>query len=316
MTEGLGLGSRAVIGMFYQRLEVATGESWVDRVSMLFDSDQPSEDYKWLGQTPALREWVGGREAKGLTSNGITIRNRKFEATLRIPVDWVRRDKTGQIMVRVNELADRTVSHYASLISTLINSGTTAVCYDGQFFFDTDHAEGKSGTQSNDLSVDISETPANVRGTPTAPSPEECRNMVMAGVQSILGFKDNQGEPMNEAARAFQVMVPSSYFQPAAAALGNPVLGGGDTNVLTNLDGYTFGLAVNPRLTANDAINVFRTDGSAAPFIRQEEEGVMVSAIAEGSEHEFKHDEHLYGVKAQRNAGYGYWQHACRVQAT
>ena len=30
--------------------------------------------------------------------------------------------------------------------------------------------------------------------------------------------------------------------------------------------------------------------------------------IAEGSEEEFKNDRHLYGIKAIRNVGYGYWQ--------
>ncbi|MBI5872985.1 MAG: Mu-like prophage major head subunit gpT family protein, partial [Candidatus Omnitrophica bacterium] len=33
-------------------------------------------------------------------------------------------------------------------------------------------------------------------------------------------------------------------------------------------------------------------------------------AIAEGSEEEFKNNRHLYGVKASRNVGYGYWQQA------
>lgn len=36
-----------------------------------------------------------------------------------------------------------------------------------------------------------------------------------------------------------------------------------------------------------------------------------MSAIAEGSELEFKERKHHYGVKAIRNVGYGYWQRAC-----
>ena len=60
-----------------------------------------------------------------------------------------------------------------------------------------------------------------------------------------------------------------------------------------------------------DKFAVFRTDSSIKPFIRQEEEGVKLKAIAEGSELEFKHDKHWYGVDTWRNAGYGFWQHAC-----
>lgn len=315
MTAGKGLTSRAIIGRFFQRLETTMEASWVGQVSMLFQSDQESETYKWLGMSPTMREWVSGRHAKGFRENGITIVNRKFEATMEVPVDWMRRDKTGQIMVRVDEMVDQTVKHWQSLLSTNILNAESAVCYDGQYFFDTDHSEGNSGSQSNDITVDISAVPAAVHGTTTAPSPEEIRAMILKAVETILGLKDDQGEPMNEMARSFLVMVPTGWFSTAAAAIRNPVVGGGDTNVMTNLDGYNFSLAVNPRLTWTDKLSVFRTDGSVSPFIRQEEEGVTVQAVAEGSELEFQHDLHHYGVKAIRNTGYGYWQHACLVQA-
>ncbi|WP_367651981.1 Mu-like prophage major head subunit gpT family protein [Pseudorhodobacter sp.] len=141
------------------------------------------------------------------------------------------------------------------------------------------------------------------------------REMILSGVQQILGFKDDQGEPMNESAREFLIKVPTAWFKNAAAAIKNSYVGGGDTNLMTNLDGFTFKLAVNPRLTWTDKLAVFRTDGQTKPFIMQEEEGVTVSAIAEGSELEFKEDRHEYGVKAIRNVGYGYWQHSCLVQA-
>lgn len=315
MSANKGLSSRAIIGRFYQRLEMATAASWISDISMYFESDQESETYKWLGMAPAMREWIGGRHAKGFRENGVTIENKKFEATLEVPVDWLRRDKTGQIMVRVDEMVDRTVTHWQSLLSANIAAAEATVCYDGQYFFDVDHSEGSSGSQSNDITVDISAVPAAVHGTTTAPSVEEMRAMIMAGVEKMLGFKDDQGEPMNEMARTFLIQVPTAWFSTAASAINNPVVGGGDTNVMTNLDGYTFRLAVNPRLTWTDKLAVFRADGTVKPFIRQEEEGVTVSAVAEGSELEFKEDKHEYGVKALRNTGYGYWQQACLVQA-
>lgn len=313
MSANKGLSSRAIIGRFYNRLEVLQAASWVSQIGMYFQSDQESETYKWLGMAPAMREWIGGRHAKGFRENGITIANKKFEATLEVPVDWMRRDKTGQIMVRVNEMAGRTVTHWQSLLSGLIVQAESAVCYDGQFFFDTDHSEGSSGSQSNDITVDIStiDTP----DTPTNPTPKQMQQMIMSGVEKILGFKDDQAEPMNEMAREFVVMVPTPYFKGAAAALSNPLVGGGDTNILTNLDGYSFSLAVNPRLTWTDKLAVFRADGNTKAFILQEEEGVTMKAVAEGSELEFNEDMHHYGVKALRNAGYGFWQHACLVQA-
>jgi phage major head subunit gpT-like protein len=116
MPDQSGLSSRAIIGRFYHTLEATMGKDWVSKVAMLFQSDQESETYKWLGFTPALREWLGGRNAKGLRENGITIANKTFESTLEISVDDLRRDKTGQIIVRIDELADRVVEHWANVL--------------------------------------------------------------------------------------------------------------------------------------------------------------------------------------------------------
>ncbi|MCU0839756.1 MAG: Mu-like prophage major head subunit gpT family protein [Rhodospirillales bacterium] len=305
------LSSRAIIGEFYNTLEQNTGAMWVPGTSMLVQSNQESETYKWLGMAPAMREWVGGRLAKGFRDNGITITNKTFEATLEVLLDELRRDKTGQVMVRVRELAERTNAHWAKLLSTLIIAGEAAVCYDGQYFFDTDHAEGDSGSQSNDISYNSTST--------TVPTASEMESAILENVQAILGFKDDQGEPMNEEAKSFLVMVPVSFMAATAAALKNPVITdavGSRTNTITSLGGFAFELAVNPRLTWTTKFAVFRTDGQTKPFIRQEEEGVTVSAIAEGSELEFRENKHHYGVKAIRNVGYGYWQHACLTTLT
>jgi len=70
-----GLGSRAILGNFYERLAIETGQGWLSRVAMTVDSDQASETHKWLGMVPALREWIGGRNPKGLRENGLTIEN-------------------------------------------------------------------------------------------------------------------------------------------------------------------------------------------------------------------------------------------------
>jgi phage major head subunit gpT-like protein len=311
------LSSRAVLGMFYDRLNANPGANWLDPISMLINSDQESESYAWLGMSPVMREWVGGRLAKSLREVEQTIRNLHFEATIDVPVRWLRRDKSGQVQVRINDLADRTNSHWASLLSTLIIAGESTVCYDGQYFFDTDHSEGLSGSQSNDLSVDISALGAVLHGVDAAhPGAEELQQVVSLAIQALLGFKDDQGEPMNENASSFLVMVPIPLFMMANTALTAPLLASGQSNIITNLAGLSLSVATNPRLTWTDKIAVFRTDGAVKPFIRQQETEVMVKAKAEGSEYEFDNDAHQYGVDAWRNVGYGYWQHAVLATMT
>ena len=228
---------------------------------------------------------------------------------MEVPVDWIRRDKTGQIMVRIAEQTERANSHWAKLLVELIIAGEASLCYDGQYFFDTDHSEGDSGTQDNDLAFDVT--------APTTPTAGEMETFILRLIQQIIGFKDDQGEYMNENAKRFLVMVPVPFMSAAAAALGSTIIVDASTSrsntilTLSSLAGFQVGLAVVPRLTWTTKIAVFRADGQLMPFIRQEEEDVSVDAIAEGSEEEFKNDRHLYGIKAIRNVGYGYWQKAC-----
>lgn len=304
------LSSRAIIGEFYRRLDQDLGASWVGATSRLFTSDQESETYKWLGMSPAMREWVGGRQPRGFRDNGITIVNKRYESTLEVTTDEIRRDKTGQVMLRVQEQAERANAHWAKLLSALIIAGESTACYDGQYFYDTDHAEGDSGTQSNSISVDIATT--------TAPTAAEMQTSILTATQSMLGFKDDTGEPMNESASQFLVMVPVPYMGAAATALGATVIGSDSNRVqaVGALNGFTYRMVVNPRLTWTTKWALFREDGAVSPLIRQEEEGIVVSALAEGSEEEFKNDRHLYGIHARRNVGYGYWQKSVLVTHT
>src|SRR3972149_253695 len=182
-----GLGSRAIIGKFFAALEAAAGASWVRRIAMMMNSDQESETYKWLGMVPALREWIGGRQAKGFRENGVTIINKTWESTLEILVDWIRRDKTGQIAVRIAELAKRAVEHDAKLLSTIIANGTgstNGLCYDGQYFFDDDHSEGDSGTQKNLLTA--TEVPTLNVTTAAAPTPAEAAKALLGVIADMF----------------------------------------------------------------------------------------------------------------------------------
>jgi hypothetical protein len=253
------LSSRAIMGMYFARLEVNPGLAWVNAVSNLFTSDQESETYAFLGQSPAMREWIGGRQAKGLTGTALTIANRHYEATLEIAVRDARRDKTPQIEARVQDFADRSLTHWASLLSALIAAGETTICYEGQYFFDTDHSEGKSGAQSNDISVDISELTAQLHGTPAAPSIEEFQQTILRGITQIISVKDDQGEPMNESASSFLVMVPASLYMVAVAACSTLTTAALQNNLNPNL------VANERRRLYSDIVSVVRSFASSTP---------------------------------------------------
>jgi phage major head subunit gpT-like protein len=299
--------SRAVIGSFYAALDQADA-GWVNELSFKVQSNQASEQYAWLGMAPAMREWLGGRQATDLREFSYSLANKEHEATLEVTVPELRRDKTGQLNVRIGELADRVMSYPAKLLSTLIEAGETTTCYDGQYFFDTDHSEGSSGTQDNDISYAAS--------TGTTPTVDEMRTAIINSIKQILGFKDDRGEPMNENARNFAVMVPLTYWQQAIEAVTLPTVAAGGANVIPNLPGFNIRVLPNVRLSWTTKMATFRTDGRVKPFILQEEMPLSMKAVAEGSELEFNENKHRYGVDWSGNVGYGYWQHACLTTFT
>lgn len=299
--------SRAVIGSFYEALSQGdTG--WVNDLSFKVQSVQASEQYAWLGMAPAMREWHGGRSAKDLREFSFSILNKEHEATLEVMVPELRRDKSGQLMVRIGELADRVMSYPAKLISTLIDAGESAVCYDGQYFFDTDHSEGDSGTQDNDRTY--------AAATGTTPTIAEMRGAIMASISAILGFKDDRGEPVNENARNFLVMVPLTYWATAIEAVNLPTTDNGGANLLQNIANFTIRVVPNVRLTWTTKMATFVSDGRQKAVILQEEMPISIKAVAEGSELEFNENKHRYGVDWSGNVGYGDWKKACLTTFT
>jgi hypothetical protein len=309
------LSSRAVMGMYFARLEQDPLMGWLDGISNLFGSDQASETYAFLGQSPTMREWIGQRQAKGFVSNALVILNKHYESTIEIQKKDARRDKTGQLTARMNEWTDRSQTHWASLISTLLVNGATTVCYDGQYFFDTDHSEGSSGSQSNSVSADISALPALLHGVVTAPSVEEMQQSILVGITAIIGFKDDQGEPMNEGASSFLVTVPPSLYAVAVAAVN----GLSTANLTNNMNPdliaqFKVDVRMNTRISSwTDKFAIFRTDSPIKAFIRQTEQEIELKAKAEGSEFEFDNDAWQFGIDAWRGVGYGYWQRAVLV---
>lgn len=307
--------SRAVIGYMKRMLSQDTGASWINYVANRFNSDQASEEYTWLGASPAMQEWIGQRQAKGLPEYSFEIKNKHYEATIEVPIRWMNRDKFGMIEARVSEMAQRANAHWAKLLSTLIINGESTACYDGQYFFDTDHSEGSSGTQSNDISVDVSAVPVEVHGTTTIPSVEEMQIAIFESIQQMVTFKDDQGEPINEAARDFLVMVPPSFIRSASQAVNTTDQVGPSQTAFSELKkDFSIHAVPNVRLSSwTTKFAVFRTDAAIKPFIMQDEKAVSIKAKAEGSDYEFDNDAHQYGLDAWRNVGYGRWQNACLV---
>ena len=305
------LGDRAIVGRIVLALEETQPPAWVNDIAMRVSSDVETETYRWLASTPAMRQWDGPRHATRLEVFEQTIRNVPYEASLELMRSELRRDKTGQIQLRINDLAIRAQQHWAKLLSTVIEAGNATASYDGSNFFHTAHSSGSSGDQNNDLTSNFA--------LHLAPTAAEMEGAIIDCIEALLGFNDTEGEPMNQDMSNLLIMCPTSMFSAANAAISNATItdgSGARTNVLAGIAGFSLNLVVNPRLANDGRFYVFRTDSAVKPYIAQEETMPTVEVLGEGSDFAFANDAHQYGVHVSHAVGQAIWQHAVLYTAT
>lgn len=306
---------KGIIGSYYKSLEDELAGSWASKVGVFVDSNQETESYKWLGHAPQLREWLNARMIKGTPVRAHTITNATYEATLGVDVEDFHFDKTGQLKIRVAELAKRGAQHWEKLVSALIEAN--GICYDSQNFFDTDHSMGGDNSTAYSNALTNSDIAALNVATAAAATAEEWKEIIIRLAQYFYTYKDNANEPYNGGARAFALMVSAAQWGNALAAvrsdrLGSATTNGGNTNAMQTQD-FKVEVICNPRLTSDTVAYMFRTDSAMKPFILQEAVPPEMSFLGEGSDEHFKFNRYLFGVKAVRAAGLGEWAHAIKA---
>jgi len=264
------------------------------RLAQVVESVTDQESYNWLGSVPAMREWVGNRQFKGLLAHDFTIVNKKYEATIEVDRETYEDEKLGLIRPRIEELAVRAAQHPDELLFTLLNAGFTTTCYDGQYFFDTDHSEGDSGSQSNKVTTDFGSA------------------AVKAGITAMMGFLDDQGKPLGIVPDVL-VVSPADLFEAreilqsttiVIAGTAGAVTERGATNTLSGM----LDLIVNPHVTSGYWA-LFSTRQIWKPFIFQWRIKPEFNGVTDPSdEYVFSTDAFKYGVRSRCNAGYAMWQ--------
>lgn len=109
------------------------------KIAMEVPSQSASETYGWVGQFPNMREWIGPRIINNLSGYGFTIPNKKFESTVAVARTDIEDDKLGVFKPVFAEMGGNARRHPEEMIFSLLKNGFTTNCFDGQFFFDTDH---------------------------------------------------------------------------------------------------------------------------------------------------------------------------------
>lgn len=135
------------------RRGLGQAETQYGRIATVVPSTTKENVYGWLGKFPNMREWLGARVVHGLEEHDYSIKNKTFEMTVGVDRDDIKDDNIGIYDPMFVEMGESTAAHPDQLIFDLLKSGFTTKCYDGQYFFDTDHpvrdADGNETTVSN-----------------------------------------------------------------------------------------------------------------------------------------------------------------------
>src|SRR3990167_2632495 len=153
----------------------------LDNAATFIQSNSDLEDYAWLGQVPAMTEFVDEVRFDTFTDEGgggaspqrtyLRLTNKKFTIGLEINRYNLADEKTGGLRQRVNDMVARALDHCEKQLVDALTQGDTAAdpdagggyAYDGVVFFSATHtARGSSGSQFNLVSYSGS-WPANAQ---------------------------------------------------------------------------------------------------------------------------------------------------------
>ena len=288
--------------LFFQALQEQTDNAY-QQVATIIDSNKDQETYPWLGQSPAVREWTDERIPKALKEQKMTIVNKKWENSIEVDRTAIEDDQYGQIKMRVLELAEKFAKHMNKMVFNLLRDGGAdggGLAYDGQYFFDSDHSDEGSASQTN------SGTAAGAIGTVALTAAT-----LAAAISAMQTLTDPQGEYLD--INPDTLVVPPKLEWTARELLESPVVVTTTSSPYKNVLQGKLKLIVTPHCATTGRTSswfVLDTSGVVKPLILQMRTPVDFQSLEADSENGFYRDVYAYGGRARYNAGYGVWQKA------
>lgn len=113
-------------------------QDWM-QIATVVPASTKEQKYGWLGKVPRVREWIGPRAVQNLMQGDYSIKEKALELTVAVDKDDFETDNLGIYAPLFTEMGQSTGSEFGAMVYAQLASGFTTNCYDGQFFFDTDH---------------------------------------------------------------------------------------------------------------------------------------------------------------------------------
>lgn len=268
----------------------AAPSDW-EKTTMRVPSGSSQNNYSWLSRFPRMKRWLGDKVVKALEAFTYTVENEDWEATVEVNRNDIQDDNLGIYAPMAQEAGYSAKQLPAEIDAELKNDSFTNLCYDGQYFYDTDHPVGES-TDSN-------------KGTAALSAATTAAALASYGAArtAIMTFQDDEGRPLG--------LIPDILeVPPALESVGKLLL---ESDKLTdespNPYKGTAKLIVNPRLTSSTAWFLHVTSRPVKPYVYQERQApTFVQQVNPDSDDVFMRKMFKFGCEARAAGGYAFWQ--------
>jgi len=263
------------------------------KTTMLVPSGSSQSDYGWLSRFPRMRKWIGDKVIKALEAFKYTVVNDDWEATVEVDRNDIEDDNLGIYAPMSQEAGYSSKQLPDEIDADLKNNAFVNLCYDGQYFYDTDHPVGEARTSTSNKGTAVL----------SAATTAAAAASYGAARTAIMSFKDDEGRPLGLIPDVLEV--PPALEATARLICENEKL----TDQSPNPYRGTATVIVNPRLTSATAWFLHVTTRPIKPFVYQErKKPVFVQQVDPASDDVFMRKKFKFGAEARAAGGYGFWQ--------
>jgi len=252
--------------------------------------------YGFLAEMPQFRRWIGEREPKRLKAGSYSMTVADYEFSYEVSRNDLKYDRFGIVAMHMRSGGVAQRNFYEKLVNDAQEAGTTTLCFDGQYFYDTDHPGGFDGSGSTWLNY---RTGTVLSGT-----------NIVSGYTLMVNLVDANGNKMGirpnvlEYGSADWLTVKDIFESELTAravttALGTETVGGVSNNMRGLLTPY-----MNPNLPAGRWY--LHDTRVMKPFLLQEETPPtgLEMRTDPTDPHVWEHNAFLFGARATAGAGY------------
>lgn len=299
------LTERGVMADLLLRLDKAFLAQWYAAIANRVDSTQPDgENHDWLGGVEGMREQKGDPEFDEAQVFEFFLRNVRWQCGFHVRSDYWDHGKRSLIDHRVQDQTTLAAAHPGQLFETLITNGGSRACYDGEYFYDTDHPVG-SDTQSNIVTITTS--------APSKPEIALIADAILECVVRMWSMKDDKGNYVNVGLNSFMLTCGPTMYPGVMKAVKNQLLSGGGSNVVYDNKEFSLKPQLLPSLTGNK-FQVHAMNAGSSPFVWQVIDDTEPEVLGRDSEYCKLHNRLLFMLKGGYNAGYGRYQRSVEGQ--